>query len=202
MKVSNMLKLGIVLAAYAAGACVLLAFVYTGTAPVIAERAIKDQKEALGEIFPGADNFSEDISGQINEIISKIKIDDKIKILNAFDANANGSLIGTALIVSYPGYDGPITLIAGINNGFVAGVKIISHSETPGLGANADNPKYVNRKTGKTFLGQFSGKEINDKFTVDAITASTITSNAVANAVKAAGFIAGKWLEYKGGGSK
>jgi electron transport complex protein RnfG len=94
--------------------------------------------------------------------------------------------------------------MAGVNaEGFITGVKILEHSDTPGLGANAASPKYfVDKANGITFYGQFTGKRINDPFEVKndvtAITASTITSRAVTQAVKAAGIAATAWL---GGGA-
>jgi electron transport complex protein RnfG len=75
----------------------------------------------------------------------------------------------------------------------------MEHSETPGLGANAEAPSYyVDREKKITFYGQFAGKSVSDPFQakgdVHAITASTVTSNAVALAVKAAGVGASAWL--------
>jgi electron transport complex protein RnfG len=82
---------------------------------------------------------------------------------------------------------------------FITGVKILEHSDTPGLGANAASPSYfVDRAKGITFYGQFAGKKISDPFEVKkdvaAITASTITSRAVSNSVKAAGLAFSAWL--------
>jgi electron transport complex protein RnfG len=59
----------------------------------------------------------------------------------------------------------------------------------------------VDQAAGTTFYGQFAGKAVTDPFEVrgdvQAITASTITSTAVAAAVKAAGTGAAVWLEGK-----
>ena len=197
MNVKNMLKLGVILAAFAAAACVMLAFVYTGTAGIIAKRASDDQQAALKEVFPGADSFRE---------VSGVAIPDgTATILNAFEAVANNETAGLALELSCAGYSGPLRLIAGVSaGGFITGVKILEHSDTPGLGANAASPKYfVNKAEGTTFYGQFAGKQINDPFEVKndvvAITASTITSRAVTQAVKAAGIAASAWLAGNGG---
>lgn len=81
------------------------------------------------------------------------------------------------------GSQGDITLMVGIrSDGTVAGVSIISFSETAGLGANAAKPE---------FTAQFDGKSGEVKVTkdggeIDALTGATVTSRAVCAAVSAA----------------
>jgi electron transport complex protein RnfG len=123
-----------------------------------------------------------------------------VTIVSAFQATRNGALAGVALKLSRAGYSGPIVIMTGVSvDGLITGVKIMEHSDTPGLGANAASPAYfVDRANGITFYGQFAGKKVNDPFVVRddvaVITASTITSHAVAQAVKAAGLAATVWL--------
>jgi electron transport complex protein RnfG len=80
------------------------------------------------------------------------------------------------------------------------GVRVLANTDTPGLGANSASPTYFVDKVKKvTFPGQFAGKPLSDSFEVkkdiEAITAATITSKALAKIVKAAGDAAGAWLE-------
>jgi electron transport complex protein RnfG len=195
--IAGMLKLGIILAAYASVACVMLAFVYAGTSKKIAARVEADQQAALMEIFPDADGF-EPIQGVASP-------DPSVTVESAYLAKKNGTVAGMALKLSRAGYSGPIVLMAGVSvDKTITGVKIMEHSDTPGLGANAASPSYyVDRAKGITFYGQFAGKNIADPFAVKgdvaAITASTITSRAVASAVKAAGQAAAAWLSIGGG---
>jgi len=89
---------------------------------------------------------------------------------------------GRAIAVDPAGYSGPIEMLVGIgDDGRVKGVKILKISETPGLGLNADNSR---------FLSQFKGKTVDDKlkakFDVQAITGATITTQAVADGVREA----------------
>jgi len=196
--IAGMVKLGCILAVYAAVACVMLAFVYAGTSKIIAIRVEADQQAALKEIFPDADSFE-----PVENVTSP---DLSVSIINAYAAKRNGTVVGMALKLSRASYAGPIVLLAGVSvDKRVTGVKIMEHSDTPGLGANAASPSYfVDRAKGITFYGQFAGKSVNDPFTVKAdvaaITASTITSKAVTAAVKAAGQAATAWLST--GGSK
>lgn len=94
----------------------------------------------------------------------------------------NGTAVAGYAIESYSnkGYGGAIKLLVGFTpTGAINKVAVISHAETPGLGA-----KIVDGES--HFVTQFEGKEPStfkmsvkkDGGDVDAITASTITSRA------------------------
>jgi electron transport complex protein RnfG len=192
MKITNMIKLGLVLAFFATAACVLLAFVYTGTFSIIEQRQKTDLEAALRDIFSDSDSF---------ETAEGIKSPDaSVTIENAYKAYRGGEAVGAALRLARAGYGGPVKLLAGISvDGTVCGVKIMEHSETPGLGANAASPSYfVDKARRITFYGQFAGKNVNDPFEVKgdvaAVTASTITSRAVTASVKAAAVAVSAWF--------
>ena len=94
----------------------------------------------------------------------------------------NGTFQGAAVKTSEGGFGGKIDMMVGFSaDGTIKGTSVLSHSETPGLGANM---------TGK-FKDQFVDKNPADfKLTVtkdggdvDAITAATITSRAFSKAV-------------------
>jgi electron transport complex protein RnfG len=189
----NILKLGLTLAIFSTAACVLLAFVYTGTARIITQRQQADLEAALGEFFPDADGFTE-ITGAIQSP------DPAVAFEAAYEARKDSRPLGAALRVSRGSYGGPLKALVGVSaDGRIKGVRILEHQDTPGLGANAASPSYfVDRPKGITFTGQFAGKAASDPFEVKndvaAITASTITSKAVADAVKAAGTAAAGYL--------
>ncbi len=192
---SGMLKLGCTLAIFAAAACVMLAFVYSGTKTIIDGRQQADMELALKELFPDADSFEE-----APDITSP---DPAVTIESSYAALRDGKPVGVAIQLARASYGGPIKILAGVSaDGFIAGVKILEHQDTPGLGANAASPSYfVDRAKGITFYGQFAGKKADDPFEVQndiaAITASTVTSKAVADAVKAAGAGAAVWFAGK-----
>ena len=100
---------------------------------------------------------------------------------------AEGS--GYAVISTVIGFGGPLSVMVGIReDGTIHNTAVLSHSETPGLGAKC--------ATDQAFINQFCGwnpeeKQLmvsKDGGAVDAITASTITSRAyslaLANAVE------------------
>ena len=89
-----------------------------------------------------------------------------------------------AVKVAPAGFDGAVTMMVGIAEGKVTGISVISHTETPGLGAvaAAQNAK------GEAFRGQFVGQSgelaVGDQ--IDAMSGATITSKAVVTGVNAA----------------
>ena len=200
-----MLKLGLVLAVYAAAACVGLAFVYAGTEKIIAERQQADLDAALRELFPEADSF---------KTITDIRIQDPAVIIEgdknnpnntgAFEALQNNSTLGVALRTSRTSYSGPIKILVGVGaDGKIKGIKILENTDTPGLGANAGSKTYyLDRARGIHFYDQFEAKAVTDPFVpkqdVAAITAATITSTAVSASVKAAGEAAVAWMTNSG----
>lgn len=193
MKAWNTIKLGLVLTAYAVAACVGLAFVYGQTKSRIDQQDILNLELSIKELFPNADSF-EDLGGVIQSPDSGISFEDEYGITQ------NGERIGAVIQASTGSYGGPIRVLVGVSaDGTITRTKIMSHSDTPGLGANAGNEKYfVNREAGITFYGQFAGKKVSDPFEpkqdVIAITASTITSTAVSGIVRTAGRAAAEWL--------
>lgn len=91
---------------------------------------------------------------------------------------------GYAIISSVGGFGGPLTLMVGIDEkGIICNTVVLSHSETPGLGAKC--------QTDASFIDQFKGWDpaakklavTKDGGEVDAITASTITSRAYSAAI-------------------
>jgi electron transport complex protein RnfG len=194
-----MLKLGLILACFSTAACVGLALVYNVTKEIIAQRSQADLENALKDFFPRADGFT-DITGEIPSS------ENTIVFGSQYAVKEGATLLGTAIQASGPSYGGLITVLVGVGaDGKIAGVKILEHQDTPGLGANAASPSYFVDKAAKlTFYGQFTGKPVTDPFEsnqdVAAITASTITSRAVSLVVKTSGSAAAEWMQNIPGG--
>jgi electron transport complex protein RnfG len=199
MNVKDTIKLGLVLTAYAVAACVGLAFVYAKTKAEIDKQEAANLEIAIKELFPAADGFK-DLQGAI------ASPDPGIKFENQYGITRGGEVIGAAIQASGGSYGGPIKVLVGVGtDGKISRIKIMSHSDTPGLGANAAKDRYfVDKKAGITFYGQFTGKKISDPFEpkndVIAITAATITSQAVSSIVRSAGQAASRWLAAEGAG--
>ena len=102
--------------------------------------------------------------------------------------NEHGELVGAAIQTRVgSGYGGNLTVVTGLTpEAEVTAVFVLQHAETPGLGA---------RITEQGFRDQFAGLNLNDRApavrqdggSIDAITAATMSSRAVADAVEKAG---------------
>jgi Na+-translocating ferredoxin:NAD+ oxidoreductase subunit G len=198
----DILRLGTVLALYAAAACVALAFVYTVTQPTIAGLEEAQLQASLKDLFPDADSF-ESADGSI---VSK---DAAVVIKTSYKAVKSGAIVGIASKALGKSYGGVASMLIGVSaDGKIVGARVLTLADTPGLGANAVNPAYFVDKSKKTtFAGQFTGKPVSDPFEVKkdviAISASTITSKALTAIVKQAGLAGREWLKANAaGGSK
>ena len=125
------------------------------------EKAEKDN--AIASIF-GDDVKSENISGDgaDNEVYLILR---------------DGKVFGYCAEVATKGFGGEIKMMVGVDySGAVCGVKIVSMSETPGLGSRTNSP---------SFLDQFNQKsgELTVGTNVDKISGATISSKAVTRGV-------------------
>lgn len=177
--VSAMVKLGLVLAVYAAVSCAVLAVVNNFTSPKIEanqkakiEKGMKSFFPEEGITFEKQDKFDPASTGTI-------KIESVI-----LAKNVDGTVAGGAVQVSGPTYD-QSTILVGIDvSGKVRGLQFLKLTDSPGFGLKANDSTFK-LANGQTFYGQFEGKDaklgfkINETF--DAISGATITSNGVAN---------------------
>ena len=95
--------------------------------------------------------------------------------------------VGHAVEVAPNGFGGAITMMVGVVDGKVTGISIISHAETPGLGAVAA----ANGDKGAAFRDQFIG--LRGGITIgggdnqiDSLSGATISSQAIVDGVNAA----------------
>jgi electron transport complex protein RnfG len=193
--VAEILKLGFVLMLFATVACVGLAFVYNGTKDTIARQGEENLKLALQGLFPAADFVKID-SGLESGNAS-------VRFTDSYSASSGGKTIGAAITAVSGGFNDDIAVLVGIgSDGKIAGIKILTNTDTPGLGANASSDKYfVDKSAGITFFGQFAGKGVasnlkvaKDGGAIQAITAATISSRAVALIVEEAAKAGSAWL--------
>ena len=97
------------------------------------------------------------------------------------------------------GYGGTVSVMTGIDTeGNITGVVILSHDETPGLGANAEKPDFLNQYLQPAPEGGLSviKYQAPSQGQIEAMTGATVTSTAVTNAVNQA---IEQYYEVKGG---
>src|SRR3989338_11647839 len=160
----EILKMGILLTVVCA-----LSSVYKLTKVKIEDNSRASDIKKRQEVLPSAVNFVE------KEIENK-------KLWSGIDKD--GKEVGVVMKVSPRGYAGPINTTIGItNDSTISSVAItkLDQSETPGLGVKVTQDLFKNQFKGK------KGDELKlkkDGGAIDAITAATISSRAVAKGVK------------------
>jgi len=167
---NQVFKFGLVLAIICLTATLVLAVTYEVTKPKIEEQFKLEEQNALEVVLPGADSF----------------VENAIDGIEYFEALKGGRLIGYCIRVSGTGYNGYIRMLVGIDTrGIIKGVKVLEHHETPGLGSKINEIKPGEKEP--WFLAQFKGKVAKTlmlKKDIDAITGATISSKAVAYAIR------------------
>ena len=176
----NMLIALLVIAAVSGG---VLGLVYGVTKDAIAEVDQKKNEAAIQKVLP--------LEGEIIYETDTLKYDYE-GVGTAFPCtlakDANGILQGAAVKTSEGGFGGKVELMVGITtDGIITGTSVLSHSETPGLGANMTDTtfknQFNNKKPGEGFLLEVTKNHEKEPQKVDAITAATITSKAYTKAV-------------------
>jgi electron transport complex protein RnfG len=159
---NEMLHYGLVLLVITVVASAALSLTYEQTKAKIESQQLDAIKSSLKLVMPGADDF-------------------KMQSDNYYIALSQGKEIGYVKIGQSPGYSSNIRMMIGVTDGKITGLRVLSQSETPGLGTRVQEP---------WFQEQFKGlakEEIELKKNggkIDAITGATISSKAVVEGVK------------------
>ena len=153
-------------------ATTLLAFTNSVTMEKIALNAVETEKASRMLVLPEGKEY-----GEVTTLDNGITY--------CVGTNEAGEEVGYVFTTGAKGYGGTVSVMVGIaKDGTITGIEILSHAETPGLGANAVKPEFKDRFIGKS--GELTvDKNSNDGQNVQAITAATITSKAVVSAVNA-----------------
>lgn len=143
----------------------LLSAVHIATRDVISENERLEKEAAITAIYPAFSTI-EETAGSYPDGIQTV-----YTVRHAED------LLGYAVNLEIKGFGGTIQMMVGIDAaGAVCGVKILSHSETPGLGSRATTDDYLTQYIGldeQPILGTH----------IDAVSGATISSRAVKNGV-------------------
>lgn len=151
-----------------AGICTgILGGINEVTTPIIEANNIKTQNDAMKALLSSAETF-EEVTGIQDE-----------NILGVFMAKAGNQVVGYVAKVAPVGYGGEIGMLVAFNEKVeIAGIEILSSSETPGFGANASKPIFKDQYIGKVAPLAVSKAAAADN-EIQAITGATITSDAV-----------------------
>lgn len=154
----------------------LLAVCNYVTKDTIAEISEKAQQTAMAETLPEALSFEEKQYSSEDETVVAV-----------YEGKAGDKTVGYCVKAEPLGYGGVISMMVGVKtDGTVNGVKIVSMSETPGLGAKAKEATFTEAYKGKRSGVKVikSGKPAENE--ISAISGATITSKAVTEGVNSA----------------
>jgi electron transport complex protein RnfG len=167
-----------------AGACALAALLLFATdwatKPVIAQRILEDQNALLREVLAGQ-SYANDVFASSEFIEFEGKSFELYRV-----EDEKHQLINWVIRGDQEGYSGTIRFLVGVTlNGEIIGVRIISHSETPGLGDKIEAEKsdwidsFAKRAIENT--GVWAVKKDGGDF--DQFSGATITPRAVVKGV-------------------
>lgn len=172
----DIVRLAVILMLICAVAAAALAGTHGFTTKVIAERQAEERRALLGEFIPDADTFEDPVE------------EDGYTL---YVGKKAGQFAGIAAVFTEPGFKGGIQMMLGVNaQGEITALKIMSQSETPGLGARVAEP---------AFTSQYAGKKQTDPIEIGtdiaAVSGATVSSRAVTSGVrKAVDKIGAKYL--------
>ena len=192
-------KNAIGLALFALVTAGVIALVKLSTAVQIQENIAQAQAKALYEIVPESSVDNDLLNDILPLNLNNIEKQLNLHLLGPVDsqgnihfAKSNGKLHTLIFPVVAPdGYTTEIKLLVGIKlDGTLAGVRIVDHKETPGLGDKIELKKsdWVLSFNGKSLVNpdseKWKVKKNGGEF--DSFTGATITPRAVINATKQA----------------
>lgn len=174
----------LLLALFAVCTTALIAGTYLLTKSDIAQQKRLAEEKALLEIIPRSrhDNSMLDETIVVGPDTPGLELNEEKHI---YIARQHGDVVAAIIPVLAPdGYTGEIELIVGVNaDGTIAGVRALTHRETPGLGDKVDVKK-------SDWILGFAGRSLDnptpdgwavkkDKGVFDQFTGATITPRAV-----------------------
>ena len=170
------LHLGGTLFAVTAVTGIILGLVENVTSKAILQAEIAAKNEAYRLVMPAGKTFDD----------YEVKADDFVT--SVVKANDDAGVVGWCVNVSSKGYGGMVGFVVGITkDGTVKAINILSHSETPGLGAKSTEPEFYTQFNDKDKLPLKVVKgSASNPDEIAAISGATITSNAVTDGVNGA----------------
>ncbi len=160
----------------------MLAVVNELTFETIAANAEAKSNSARQELFADSRGFipvdfelTEEEAKTVSEIYSA--------------SGAGEDILGYCMNVTCGGFGGDVVLVVGVDlDGSVTGVQLISHSETPNIGAKA-------LIEDGELLPQFAGASASGVGNISAVSGATVTSDAVKDGIAKALAVAERLLK-------
>ncbi len=185
--IQKMIISAIVLGVFSIIGTAMVAFTYEQTKEQIKENHRQATLKSLHQLISPAEHDN-DIFTDTLQVTNQALLGSKEPV-TVFRARKNNKPVAAILTAIAPdGYTGKIFLLVAIKyNGKLAGVRVVSHKETPGLGDAIDIEK-------SNWILQFNNKSLSNPATekwkvkrdggdFDQLTGATITPRAIVKAV-------------------
>lgn len=180
------LRMVVVLSVIAMASAGILSVVYGTTSVIIEENAARALESSVYEVLPGATRV--DI---IRRSADELGVDDPQEMREAEarttliyqGINDQDQVLGYAFVGESNGYGGVIRVLVGVDEATdqILNIKVLAHTETPGLGDRIEDENFRSRFIGKTVEDPIA---INQD--INGLTGATVSSSAVADAVRKA----------------
>ena len=182
---------GSVLAIFAATTSVAIGWTYLATKDQIELEVRRAEAHQLLEIFPPETHDNEIVDDGF-ELVADTPLLGIREARQGYRVRRDDKVIGVILpATARDGYSGDIRALVGIHNdGSVAGVRVVAHRETPGLGDKIDLRKsdwilgFDNRSLSQPDLSGWNVEKDGGVF--DQFTGATVTPRAVILATRRA----------------
>ena len=182
---------GTVLSLFAAITAVAIGWTYLGTKAKIDYQVRRAEARQLLEIFP-PDTHDNEIVDDVIEIAAETALLDIRDRRLGYRVRQGDTVVGVILpATARDGYSGDIRVLVGVRrDGSVAGVRVVAHRETPGLGDKVDLRKsdwvldFNGRSLANPTLGGWNVEKEGGVF--DQFTGATVTPRAVILATRRA----------------
>ncbi len=182
----NMLLAGGLLMVFALVGGGLVSLTFDATKEQIAANEREALVRSLQELIP-PDRYNNDpLADSIQVTSSALGVQEPVTI---YRARRGGQPLALFTTLTAPdGYSGPIKMLIGVyNSGVLAGVRVISHRETPGLGDRIELRKthWIKQLDARSIGSPYARnwKVAKDGGHFDQLTGATITPRAIVRAV-------------------
>ena len=151
----------------------VLSVVYLFSSPMIEANILKEQREAIFLVVPGASEYTEK------------KVDDFIYYECR---DKSGNISGYAFLAQGNGYQGVIKIMVGVTPDIskITGIKVLEQVETPGLGGRIAEKDFQEQFRGITTEPQIEyvkNQKPSKPNEIQAITGATISSRSVVSII-------------------
>jgi len=169
----KMIKPTVVLLVFTLASAVLIGLTYTVTAGPLAEQRARMAAGAVLELMPATHRTVAVDLGEHDSTLTDL--------VRCYDAA--GNFIGYVFTAVSRGFAGEIEMMVAFNpQGYIEGMRVISHSETPGIGSAIGDDWFADLFTGRSGM-LFASRRAAGPQEIDIIANATISVDAILRGV-------------------